>query len=395
MTIIRGHIIELTPNNKQATCFNKACGVARLSYNWALNEWQRQYQADKAYRDECQKLGLVIDDTKLNKPTQGKLRKQLNSIKREQFPFMLEVSKCSPQLAIIQLGDAFKRFFKGESKYPQFRKKGKDDRFSLSNDQFKLKLKKDKPHIQIPNLGLVRMTESLRHQGKILSAKIFKKANKWFVSIAVELNSDDIANTIKANQAIKTGKAVGIDLGITDLATLSDGTKIQAPKPLKSKLKKLQRLSKSLSRKVKGSTNREKAKTKLSRLHLKISNIRKDFLHKLTTNLVQSYDIICLENLNVQGMIKNHKLSRAINDLGFYELKRQLVYKANQWGKQVKELNRFYPSSKTCSNCGYKLESLSLNIRHWTCPNCNTNHDRDINASINILNQADKVLTLS
>ena len=381
---IRGHIIELKPNNQQATYFNKACGVARLSYNWALNEWQKQYQQDKQYRDECQKLGLTIDESKLNKPTQGKLRKQLNAIKREQFPFMLEVTKCSPQEAIIQLGNAFKRFFKGESNYPQFRKKGKDDRFSLTNDQFKIIGRK----IKIPNLGWVKMTENLRHQGKILSAKVFKKANKWFVSIAVELDKVILPKP-------KTGKSVGIDLGITDLATLSDGTKIQAPKPLKSKLKKLQRLSKQLSRKQQGSTNREKAKTKLSRLHLKISNIRKDFLHKLTTNLVKSYDIICLENLNIQGMVKNRKLSRAINDLGFYELKRQLVYKANQWGKQVKELNRFYPSSKTCSNCSYKLESLSLSTRYWTCPNCNTNHDRDINASINILNQADKVLTLS
>ena len=381
---IRGHIIELNPNNQQVTYFNKACGVARLSYNWALAEWQKQYQQDKQYRDECLKLGLTIDESKLNKPTQGKLRKQLNAIKREQFPFMLEVTKCSPQEAIIQLGNAFKRFFKGESNYPQFRKKGKDDRFSLTNDQFKIIGRK----IKIPNLGWVKMTESLRHQGKILSAKVFKKANKWFVSIAVEL-----AEIILPKP--KTGKSVGIDLGITDLATLSDGTKIGAPKPLKSKLKKLQRLSKQLSRKQQGSTNREKAKTKLSRLHYQIGCIRKDFLHKLTTNLVKSYDIICLENLNVQGMIKNRKLSRAISDLGFYELKRQLVYKANQWGKQVKELNRFYPSSKTCSNCSYKLESLSLSTRYWTCPNCNTNHDRDINASINILNQADKVLTLS
>ena len=384
MMIIRGHIIELNPNNKQATYFNKACGVARLSYNWALAEWQKQYQADKDYRDECLKLGLPIDESKLNKPTQGKLRKQLNAIKREQFPFMLEVTKCSPQLAIMQLGDAFKRFFKGESNYPRFRKKGVNDRFSLSNDQFKIIGKK----IKIPNLGWVRMHESLRYQGKILSAKVFNKGSKWFVSIAVELNEIILPKP-------KTGKAVGIDLGITDLATLSDGTKIQAPKPLKTKLKKLQRLSKSLSRKQKGSANRAKAKTKLSRLHYQIGCIRKDFLHKLTTNLVKSYDIICLENLNVQGMIKNRKLSRAISDLGFYELKRQLVYKANQWGKIIKSVDRFFPSSKTCSNCGYKLESLSLSTRYWTCPNCNTNHDRDINASINILNQADKVLTLS
>ena len=390
MTVIRGHIIRLDPTNKQATHFSKACGVARLAYNWALAEWQKQYEADKNYRDECQAKGITIDENRLNKPSQGKLRKQLNSIKREQFPFMLEVTKCSPQLAIMQLGDAFKRFFKGESKHPQFRKKGVNDRFSLSNDQFKLKSKNNKPHIQIPNLGLVRMTEHLRYNGKILSAKVFTKGSKWFVSIAVEL--DDTQKPLP-----KTGKSVGLDLGITDLATLSDGTKIQAPKPLKNKLKKLQRLSKSLSRKQKDSNNREKAKTKLSRLHDKISCIRKDFTHKLTTQLVKSYDMICIENLNVKGMVKNRKLARSIHDLGFYEFKRQLIYKANQWGKTIKELDRFYPSSKTCSNCGFIMakENLTLAVRHWICPSCHANHDRDINASINILNQADKVLTLS
>lgn len=390
MTTIRGHIIALDPNNAQATHLKKACGVARFAYNWALAEWKKQYEQDKNYRDECQAKGITIDENRLNKPSQGKLRKQLNSIKREKYPFMLEVTKCSPQLAIIQLGDAFKRFFKGESKYPQFRKKGVNDRFSLSNDQFKLKSKNNKPHIQIPNLGLVRMTEHLRYNGKILSAKVFTKGGKWFVSIAVEL--DDTQKPLP-----KTGKSVGLDLGIADLATLSDGTKIQAPKPLKNKLRKLQRLSKSLSRKQKGSNNRAKAKTKPSRLHDKISCIRKDFTHKLTTQLVKSYDVIYIENLNVKGMVKNRKLARSIHDLGFYEFKRQLIYKANQWGKSIKELDRFYPSSKTCSNCGFIMskENLTLAVRHWICPSCHANHDRDINASINILNQADKVLTLS
>lgn len=390
MTTIRGHIIALDPNNTQATHLKKACGVARFSYNWALGQWKKQYEQDKNYRDECQAKGISIDENRLNKPSQGKLRKQLNAIKREKYPFMLEVTKCSPQLAIMQLGDTFKRFFKGESKYPQFRKKGVNDRFSLSNDQFKLKSKNNKPHIQIPNLGLVRMTEHLRYDGKILSAKVFTKGGKWFVSIAVELSET-------TKPLPKTNKSVGIDLGITSLATLSDGTKIKALKPLKHKLKKLQRLSKSLSRKQKGSNNREKAKTKLSRLHYQISCIRKDFLHKLTTDLVKQFDAICIENLNTKGMVKNCKLSRAISDLGFYEFKRQLIYKANQWGKSIKELDRFYPSSKTCSNCGFIMakENLTLAVRHWICPSCHANHDRDINASINILNQADKVLTLS
>ena len=384
--MIKGHVIRLKPNNTQATYFTKACGVARLAYNWALGQWQKQYEQDKNYRDDCLAKGITLDETKLNKPTQGKLRKQLNSIKRQQFPFMAEVTKCSPQEAIIQLGKAFDNFFKGRAKYPQFRKKGVNDRFSLTNDQFRI----DGKRIKIPNLGWVKMRENLRFHGKIMNATVFKQGGHWFVSVAVKLQ--DIIKPLT-----KTGEQVGIDLGITDLATLSDSTKIQAPKPLKRYLNKLKKASKCLSRKQKGSKNREKAKTKLSRLHYKISCIRKDFTHKLTTQLVKSYDVICIENLNVKGMVKNRKLARSIHDLGFYEFKRQLIYKANQWGKTVKELDRFYPSSKTCSNCGFIMakENLTLAVRHWICPSCHANHDRDINASINILNQADKVLTLS
>lgn len=383
--MILGHTIELNPNNKQTTYFSKACGVARLAYNWALAEWQKQYGADKNYRDECRANGMEIDKTKLNNPNQFKLRKQLNGIKKQQFPFMAEVTKCSPQEAIIQLGKAFDNFFKGRAKYPQFRKKGINDKFSLTNDQFKLIGKK----IKIPNLGWVKLKENLRFNGKILNATVFKKGGKWFVSVGVEIDHLPKLNA-------KTHKSVGIDLGITDLATLSDGTKIQAPKPLKQKLKRLKRLNKQLSRKQKGSKNREKAKTKLSHLHYKISCIRKDFLHKLTTNLVKQFDVICIENLNVKGMVKNKRLSRAISDLGFYEFKRQLVYKADMHGKTVKEADRFYPSSKTCSCCGFVMakEDLTLATRLWTCPNCRASHDRDVNASLNILNKADKVLTL-
>ena len=381
MTLICGQVIELKPNNKQATYFKKACGVARFAYNWALAEWQKQYQEDKAYRESCEQSGLTVDGSQLNLPNEGKLRKQLNAIKREQFPFMMEVTKCAPQIAIQQLGDAYKRFFKGESKYPQFRKKGERDRFGISNDRFKIQKQKGKFFIQIPRLGLVKMKEGLRFQGKIMSATISTRGERWFVSINVELLEE-------LQPLPKTKQSIGLDLGITNLATLSDGTKIQAPKPLKTQLKKLRRLNKSLSRKQKGSNNRAKAKAKLSRLYYRISNIRKDFLHKLTTELVRKFDVICLEDLNVKGMMKNRRLSRAIQDLGFYELKRQLIYKANQFGKTVKSVERFFPSSKTCSCCGFKLEKLSLSVRKWTCEKCGVEQDRDINASINILNFA-------
>jgi putative transposase len=382
--MIRGHIIELKPNNVQANHFARACGVARKAYNWALYEWQRQYTLDKAYRDACLASGIEIDTKKLNKPSQAKLRRELNAIKREVFPYMLEVTKCAPQLAIMQLGDAYKNFFKGLAKYPTARKKGRDDRFSLSNDQFAIKAKS----IRIPNLGWVRMKEPLRFDGKIMSATISKRGGKWFVSVAVEID-----DTIK--KVVRTGKIVGIDLGITDLLVLSDGTKIKAPKPLKTNLKRLRQLNKVLSRKKKGSKNREKAKTKLSRLHYKIRCIRQDSLHKITSDLVKAFDVMAIEDLNVKGMVKNRRLSRAISDLGFFEFKRQLIYKANEQGKTVKSVGRFYPSSKTCSNCNHILgkDELTLKMRDWICPSCQTKHDRDLNASINILNNATVILT--
>ena len=382
--MIRGHIIELKPNNVQENHFARACGVARKAYNWALYEWQRQYALDKAYRDACLASGIEMDTKKLNKPSQAKLRRELNAIKREFFPYMLEVTKCAPQLAIMQLGDAYKNFFKGLAKYPTARKKGRDDRFGLSNDQFAIKAKS----IRIPNLGWVRMKEPLRFDGKIMSATISKRGGKWFVSVAVEID-----DTIK--KVVRTGKIVGIDLGITDLLVLSDGTKIKAPKPLKTNLKRLRQLNKVLSRKKKGSKNREKAKTKLSRLHYKIRCIRQDSLHKITSDLVKAFDVMAIEDLNVKGMVKNRRLSRAISDLGFFEFKRQLIYKANEQGKTVKSVGRFYPSSKTCSNCNHILgkDELTLKMRDWICPSCQTKHDRDLNASINILNNATVILT--
>ena len=297
---------------------------------------------------------------------------------------MLEVTKCAPQLAIMQLGDAYNNFFKGLAKYPTARKKGHDDRFSLSNDQFAIKGKS----IRIPNLGWVRMKEGLRFNGKIMSATISKRGGKWFVSLAVE--RQEVALPAK-----KTGKSVGIDLGITDLLVLSDGTKIKAPKPLGRYLSKLRTLNKNLSRTKKGSKNREKAKTKLSRLHYKIRCIRQDSLHQITTKLVKEFDVIAIEDLNVKGMVKNRRLSRAISDLGFFEFERQLIYKTDEQGKTVKSVGCLYPSSKTCSNCNHILgkDELTLKMRDWICPVCQVSHNRDLNASINILNNATVILT--
>jgi putative transposase len=353
--MLMAHKIELKCNNKQATYFAKASGTARKAYNWALEEWQKEYAEG-------------------GKPTEVALRRKLNGIKREKFPWMLEVTKNAPQMAIIQLGQAFKNFFSKRASYPKFRKKGKDDRFTLTNDQFSVKASQ----IRIPHLGWVGMRESLRFTGKIISATISKIANKWFVSITIETFNQKL-KTVSENQT-----TVGIDLGLSYFATLSTGEKIAGPKPHKKLLSRLKRLSRSLSQKQKGSNNRKKAKVKLSRLHYRIGNIRRDAIHHLTTKVVDEFDIIAIENLHVSGMIKNRKLSRSIADMGFFEFRRQLEYKAEIKGKKIIVADRWFASSKICYVCGYKLENLSLSTREWTCVQCGKNHDRDLNAAKNL-----------
>jgi len=359
------HRIALDPNNVQATYLARATGTARFAYNWALAEWKRQYEAWK------------LDNTQ-PKPTQHLLRRQLNAIKRTQFPWMLEVTKNAPQMAIIQLGQAFQNFFAKRARYPQFRRKGVHDRFSLTNDQFTVVGKR----IRIPNLGWVRMRESVRFTGKILSATVSRVADRWYVSIAVD--APDNSHLPKAeNQG-----AVGVDLGVSALATLSTGESISGPKPHKALLGRMRRLSRSLSRKQKGSKNRNKAKVKLSRLHAKAACIRNDSLHQFTTDVTRRFHTIVIEDLNVKGMVKNRRLARSIADMGFFECRRQLDYKADMRGGQIIVADRWFASSKMCSACGHKLDVLPLSVRQWTCPACGAAHGRDVNAAINLKNLA-------
>jgi putative transposase len=355
------HRIALDPNNVQATYFARASGVARFAYNWALVHWKRQYEAWKS-------------DPSLPKPSQQSLRRQLNAIKREQFPWMLEVTKCAPQMAIIQLGQAFQNFFAGRARYPQFRKKGVHDRFTLTNDQFSI----DGCRIRIPNLGWVRMREPLRFAGKLMSATVSRVADRWFVSITV-----DAPGTSHLPQAENQG-AVGVDLGVSALATLSTGEAIPGPKAHTTLLARLKRLSRSLSRKQKGSANRKKARARLAKLHARIANIRADALHKLTTDLSRRFHTIGIEDLNVRGMVKNRHLARSIMDMSFFEFRRQLEYKAAMRGGEIVVADRFFASSKTCSACRHKLDDLPLSLRQWKCPDCGAVHDRDVNAAINL-----------
>ena len=365
MLVHRSHKIRLLPNNKQATYFSKACGTARFAYNWGLAEWKRQYEAGE-------------------KPSAYKIKAKFNDTKGDDFPWTRDVTKCAPEQAFNDLGAAFKNFFRNikagrKPGYPRFKKRGTNDSFYLSNDKFSVDGKK----VRIPKLGPVRMAEELRFKGKILSATVSRHADLWFVAINVEL---EIPVPIPSEN-----QAVGVDLGVKDLATLSDGTKIQGGNHHKESLGRLRMLNKSLSRKQRGSANWVKAKRKLSRLHASTMHRRSDEIHKLTTSLVSSYGFIAMEDLNVAGMVRNRHLARAISDQGFRELRRQLEYKALASGVELVFISRWFPSSKRCNDCGTINEDLTLADREWVCVGCGVVHDRDVNAACNILAEGSSV----
>ena len=384
--MILAHKIALDPNNVQETYFRKAAGTARFAYNWALGQWQQQYDAWKT-------------DPALPKPSEAALRRQLNAIKGEMFPWMREVTKNAPQMAIIHLGTSFKNFFEGRAEYPTFKKKGRHDSFSLTNDQFSIRGHR----VRIPKLGWVRMHEPLRFIGRVISGTISRIADRWYLSVTVEI--PDPPGILRENQAV-----VGVDLGVSVLATLSTGEKVMGPKAYATAQKHLRRLSQHFGRQMEAakvraglkpgqpipkglhipwSRNMQKTQQRIARLHARIADIRANALHQLTTDLVNRFDVIAIEDLNVAGMLKNHKLARAIADMGLSEFRRQLEYKASRNGVTVVTVNRWYPSSKTCSACDYKIPKMPLSVRAWTCPQCQTHHDRDINAAINLQHVAE------
>ena len=353
------HKIRLTPSELDIAYFKKACGVARFTWNWALSEWNKQYQSGK-------------------KPNALSLKKEFNALKKLDFPWIFEVTKYASQQPFIFLGKAFANFFKDFKKtkktrqfrYPQFKKKGKcRDGFYIGGDQVKILENK----VKIPNLGWVTMTETLRWTGNIQSATITRHADKWFISFSVE--------TSMKPETCKSQASVGVDLGVLKLATLSDGIEVEGSKPLKSYQRRLKRLQRQRTKKTLNSNNFAKASMREARLHYKIGCIRKDSLHKLTTQLTKNYRYICIEDLNVKGMMANHKLARAISDMSFYEFKRQLIYKAEMKGNTVLIVDRFFASSKLCSRCDAKNEALKLSDRTFHCKHCGLKINRDLNAS--------------
>jgi len=389
------HRIELKPNNKQNTYFRKAFGCARLAYNWGRAEWERRYKEGEK--------GIKARN----------LRKEFNAIKQVQFPFVKEVTKWATDGAFEDLQDAYNKFFNHTANYPNFHRKhdgtgsfymgGCDVVLSETNRNLKhLKgvahnTKGKHQYLNFPHLGFVKMAEHLRFNGHINHVRISQSGTRFFASFSMEITEEEYYKTHPNANANKQGRMVGIDMGVHNAIILSDGIKIEDPKPLKQKLRKQQRLSRQLSKRqhartkqerlqgVKKSNNYRKLSARLGNLDRQIANIRQDFSHKLTTILTTHYAEIAIEDLNVKGMTKNRKLARSINDVAMGELRRQIEYKAGLNGVNVTKADRFYPSSKTCNKCGAIKQDLTLKERIYDCPNCGLVIDRDYNASLNLL----------
>src|SRR5947207_9428404 len=341
--MVKSNKIRLNPTDEQAAYFAKAAGTARFVWNWALAEWDRQYEAGE-------------------KPTALKLKKQFNEIRREQFPWTWEVTKNASDQPFLDLRKAFADFFgglkNGKTKgRPKFKsKKRSKASFYLANDQFEL----GDHRIWIPKLGWVNMAENLRFKGKVTGARITKTADRWFVSLTVAI-ADEMQSARPA--------AIGIDVGLNRLATLSTSEGYENQAFLRTALKKLRHANKRLHRRVKGSKNREKARSLVARLHYRITCLRDDVLHKLTTRLADCYGIIGIENLNIKGLLKNRHLSRSFSDAALRKLLNLLASKVEQCGGQVVSVGRFFPSTQICHSCGWKWEGMELSDRVFLCQN--------------------------
>jgi putative transposase len=371
MKVVRGYKTELDLNTEQRTACLKHAGASRFAYNWGLARSQEAYR------------------TTGKRPTAIDLHKQLNALKPAGFPWMYETSKCAPQEALQDLERAYRSFFRrlelkkqgkwrGKLGFPKFKKKSK----AIGSFRLTGRIKIFPDAVQLPRLGRLRLHERdfIPTDGNILSATISEQAGRWFVSIQMEVEQEKPTPT--------TTTAIGVDLGIKTLVTLSDGTRAANPRALKHALKRLRRLDRQKSRRKLGGKNRKKTCQKLAKQHARVANTRKDASHNLTTHLCKNHALVGIEDLHVNGMLKNRKLAQAVSDSNFGEIRRQLEYKASWYGVHLVIIDRWFPSSKKCSGCGWVDDDLVLSDRVFICHECGLVIDRDLNAAINILHEA-------
>ena len=370
--IFRAYKVELDVNNKQRSLLVQCAGAARWAFNWGLARRKEEYESTG-------KSSNAIEQSR-----------QLNALKATEYPWLYNYSKCIPQEALCDLDKAYQNFFrrvKNDEKQPGF-PKFKSRKNGIGSFRLKGAIHITETHIKLPRIGWLRLKEHgyiPTDNIHILSVTVSESAWRWFVSVQCK-------QEIEVAQA--TGDPVGVDLGIKELAVVSDGQRFENPKPLRKAQTKLKRLQRELSRRKKGGKNREKTRRKIAKAYQRIANIRSDTLHKATTAIVaktkpdsERPGVVVLENLNVSGMLANHCLAQAIGDVGFAEFRRQLEYKSHWYGSKLIVADRFFPSSRLCRHCGCINSELKLSDREWTC-DCGAIHDRDLNAAINLRNLA-------
>jgi putative transposase len=355
----RAYRYRFYPTAEQESLLRRTLGCTRLVYNRALSA------RTEGWYERPERIGYKETSALL---TEWK--------KEDELSFLNEVSCVPLQQGLRHLQKAFANFWAGRAQYPAFKKKRNGGSAEFTKSAFRWK---------DGELFLAKCSEALPirwsrplPQGESPSTVTVKlePSGRWFVSLLVDVEIDKLP--VSPNQ-------VGLDLGVSSLVTLSTGEKVANPKTLKAKYKRLRQAQKALSRKRKGSNNRHKARIKVAKLHAEIADARKDFLHKLTTQLVRDNQVIAVEDLAVKNMVQNRKLAQSISDASWGELVRQLEYKSEWYGRELVKIDRWFPSSKRCSNCGHVVQRLPLNIREWDCPECGYHHDRDVNAAINVL----------